>query len=256
MRPPLFFSDHKESRDTDPAVLAMRWDDPDGQWKMFFEGRLARYGDGKPFALYDLASDPQETTNRINEEALAPLVKSMTEMALTHRRVGGHRFATVTPSRRAVFDWQDNSPLRTSFEGQPAAGFSTTVGGVKLTLKSSAADAHFSVNERGLGVDGGKFRQVDDGEALLLQFDRKVLIESVSLVAGDGVCGGFWHKGDQAPLAIYCVDADQDYEDQQGSITDLGVLGAGEVLRLDSASHFGVEKPGRWRLGSIAVRAL
>jgi hypothetical protein len=31
-------------------------------------------------------------------------------------------------------------------------------------------------------------------------------------------------------------------------------LKAGQVLRLDSNPHFGVESGGRWRLGSLTVR--
>jgi hypothetical protein len=70
------------------------------------------------------------------------------------------------------------------------------------------------------------------------------------------VCGGFYRVGDAAPLAIYCVDADNDAKEQQGILSDLGVLKAGEVLRLDSGPHFGVEPAGRWRLGAVTVRPL
>ena len=106
-------------------------------------------------------------------------------------------------------------------------------------------------------MSGGKVLQVDNGEALRVQFDRDVIVESVAIVAGqDGVCGGFYQVGDGAPLAIYCVDKDNDAKTQHGVISDIGVLLKGEVLRLDSKPHFGVEVPGQWRLGAISVRVL
>jgi hypothetical protein len=52
------------------------------------------------------------------------------------------------------------------------------------------------------------------------------------------------------------VDADNDEKTQHGVISDLGVLRAGQVLRLDSKPHHGVEAAGQWRLGSITVRIL
>jgi hypothetical protein len=39
-------------------------------------------------------------------------------------------------------------------------------------------------------------------------------------------------------------------------ISDIGVLLAGQTLRLDSRPHHGVEAAGRWRLGAITVRIL
>ena len=60
--------------------------------------------------------------------------------------------------------------------------------------------------------------------------------------------------GQAAPLAIYCVDADND--EAARVISDLGVLRAGQVLRLDSKPHHGVEAAGQWRLGAITVRIL
>ena len=103
---------------------------------------------------------------------------------------------------------------------------------------------------------GGDFEQVDNGEALLIKFNHDVIVESVAIVAGNGVCGGFYQMGKGAPLAIYCVDADNDAQTQHGVISDLGVLRQGEVLRLDSKPHHGVEAAGQWRLGAITVRIL
>jgi hypothetical protein len=81
-------------------------------------------------------------------------------------------------------------------------------------------------------------------------------VESAAIVAGKGTCGGFYRMGDKAPLAIYCVDADNDSKDQQGILSDLGVLKAGETLRLDSSAHHGAETPGSWRLRQLVVRPL
>ena len=78
----------------------------------------------------------------------------------------------------------------------------------------------------------------------------------MAIVAGAGSCGGFYRMGKKAPMAIYCVDADIDSKDQSGILSDLGVLRAGEVLRLDSSPHHGVETPGDWVLRELVVRVL
>ncbi len=97
---------------------------------------------------------------------------------------------------------------------------------------------------------------MDAGEAVLIRIDHDVIVESAALVAGSGVCGGFYQVGKAAPLAIYCVDADIDDRDQSGILSDIGLLKIGETLRLDSSPHFGVEASGQWRLGTLAVRVL
>ncbi len=97
---------------------------------------------------------------------------------------------------------------------------------------------------------------MDEGEKLILSFNRDVLVESVSVVAGLGACGGAYRKGTQSPMAIYCVDADIDANDQSGILSDIGVLRKGEELVLDSSPHLGVEQPGRWRIGSINIRMM
>ena len=107
-----------------------------------------------------------------------------------------------------------------------------------------------------LWLGGGQVLQGDDGQALRVMFNRDVIVESVAIVAGNGVCGGFFQVGKGAPLAIYCVDGDNEAKTQHGVISDLGVLRQGEVLRLDSKPHFGVEAAGQWRLGAITVRVL
>ncbi|MGY8696214.1 MAG: hypothetical protein ACKVGW_18705, partial [Verrucomicrobiia bacterium] len=106
------------------------------------------------------------------------------------------------------------------------------------------------------GIKSSGSEDVDANEAVLIRFNRDVIVDSASLFAGDGVCGGFYQVGDAAPLSIYCVDADIDDKDQSGILSDLGVLKAGEVLRLDSRARFESEATGQWRLQALAVRVL
>ncbi len=255
-RPPLFFNDHSEAKD-DPAVVAMRLDNPsvegqefEGKWKVFFDAALVRAGRANPFELYDLATDSRETTNRVGDPELKPLVQQLTRRALLLRNSGGHRVAEFAPRKRVVFEWGDAMK-----ESGDRAGLEMTVRGFRgdeaVETKSLRAGS------RGPWLDGGDFQQIDGGEAVVLQFDRDVVVESVAVIAGeDGVCGGFYQVADSAPLAIYCVDADNDAKDQSGILSDIGVLKAGETLRLDSSPHFGVEAAGRWKLGAITVRVL
>ena len=240
---PMFYNDHKESKDG--AACAMRIDNPKvggksipGKWKIFFDASLLRSGKANPTMLFDLQSDPKEAKNRIKEEKLQPLVKRLVSQALLHRNAGGHRIAAFAPSKRIVFDWsEDKQPNR-----------------VMLNLKTKGGKP--SVNEQGLGLAGGESEQIDSGEALLISFDQDVIVESAAIVAGKGTCGGFYRMGDKAPLAIYCVDADNDSQDQQGILSDLGVLKAGETLHLDSSPHYGSEAAGSWRLRQLVVRPL
>ena len=268
-RPPLFFNDHKEAK-ADPAVLAMRLDSPRvdgrvyaGKWKIFFDADLLRTGKARPYELYNLAKDQKESRNVISDPTLKPLVEYLTAQALFHRQVGGHRLAPFATTRaRVVFDWQsDASPLARMFDGRPASGVSVKRDGLTMTVCAVRGDvplkdAIFSPNARGLGISGGTLKQVDDGEALLIRFNEDVIVEYAAIVAGNGRCGGFYQVGNHAPLAIYCVDADNDAKEQQGILSDIGVLKAGEPLRLDSRPHYGVEPAGQWRLGAIAVRVL
>ena len=86
---------------------------------------------------------------------------------------------------------------------------------------------------------------------------KRTIVESAELVAGqDGACGGFYRVGSAAPMALYCVDGDIDANDQSGVLSDIGVVKAGQTLRLDSSPHFGVETPGKWRLASLTVREI
>ncbi|MDF1811159.1 MAG: arylsulfatase [Verrucomicrobiales bacterium] len=247
-RPPLFFNDHKEMKKRDNAVAAIRLDDPvvdgkiyTGQWKQFFDPALLREAKAQPFALYELKSDQWETTDRLAETGLQPLVKHLSRLAEDARNTGGIRYLNFAPEKRILYHWKK--------------GISLPDTDLKLTIRGGK-DEPFDINERGLGLIGGKYKQVDQGEALLLSFDRDVIVESAGVAAGNGTCGGFYQVGDKAPLAIYCIDADNDAKDQQGLLSDIGVLKKGEILRLDSSPHYGVESPGQWRLQSLAVRPL
>jgi arylsulfatase A len=279
---PMFFNDHKQT--DDHAAAAIRMDVPEsvddtfaGQWKLFLDAALLRAGTANPIELYDLASDPQEQRNRLNEEELQSLVEYLTETALRHRNAGGHRTAKLAAGPRMVFDWRNDESgkpdeetirlgLNSRSDGERAADFSIALAGARgpnitltvggVTGDEPLTDERFSTSQEGLGLSGGRSEQVDAGEALLIHFNHDVIVESAAIVAGDGSCGGFYRVGDASPLAIYCVDADIDAQDQSGILSDLGVLRAGQVLRLDSSPHFGVETPGQWRLAALTIRVL
>lgn len=270
---PLFFNDHKQA--ADPAVVVLRMDNPivdgapvAGQWKIFFDHQLIRFGNAQPTALYDLATDPGEQNNRMSETSLRPLVNHLTRLAADHRNAGGHRLTSLTRGPTVRFRWATPNRLSDRNQGESvvvdidsriASGtehFHVEAGNCRLTVRASTSGASFNVNSRGLGIDGGQFGQVDAGEAVLLSFDCDVIVESVAVVAGNGVCGGFYKVGEHAPLAIYCIDDDIDSKDQSGRLSDPGVLKAGQTLRLDSSPHLGVETPGRWRLADLTVRPL
>ncbi|EMI19963.1 hypothetical protein RMSM_03113 [Rhodopirellula maiorica SM1] len=76
----------------------------------------------------------------------------------------------------------------------------------------------------------------------------------MSLFAGGQPCGGFHQTGDNAPLNIYCGDADIDSQDQSGVLSDVGVVREGQTLT--SEPFLGVETPGSWRLRRIQLREL
>ena len=271
---PLFFSDHKEAKD-DPAALAMRadnlWVDEEffaGQWKIFFDAGLIRAGTATPYELYNLNQDPKETTNLIARASLQPLIQRLAETAIRHRNAGGHRLAKFFTKDRVLFDWTNatESPqyLAQNLQGKSnaAANFSIRIAKPPLAVKVTGVRGSeilrgngFAWSPSGLGFLDNPLRRIEDNRGLLISFDQDVLVESVGIAIGKaGQCGGFYQMGNSAPMAVYCVDADNDSRSQHGILSDLGVLKAREFLRLDSAPHFGVEPAGQWRLCRLAVQ--
>lgn len=265
--PPMFFNDHKESSD-DAAACALRVDSPSvngkkfgGQWKLFFDARLLREGNGHPTALYNLAEDRYENNNLLERSDLSELVQWMTSHARTLRNIGGHRFESLSLGRRMTFDWRNNAQLVADLNGQVALNIKEGLETLKMTISLErqgelVQSYKLTSHPDGFGVMGGGSLAVDHGEALLFRFDHDVLLESVSLVTGDGTCGGYYVVGEHQPLAIYCVDADNDAKDQQGILSDLGVLKRGQMFRLDTRPHLGVEAPGAWRVAGLSVRTI
>lgn len=265
-RPPMFFNDHKEAK-ADPAATAMRLDSPTidgkmypGKWKIFFDAKILREGVAEPYELFNLANDQWEKDNLLGNSDLKPLVEHLKDVANLHRNIGGHRLVKAGAEKRIVFDWRGNA--RTDgigglFKPAEEATLSLKSRWLNMTIEADGAkDAKISPNFRGLGISGNKFNQVESGEAFEITFDRDVIVESAAIVAGNGVCGGFYRVGAKASLAVYCVDADNDAKTQEGILSDIGLVKKGEVLRLDSSPHYGVEAAGQWRLGALTVRLL
>jgi len=277
----MFFNDHKEAKDH--AVLAFREDDPvvnqtivSGKWKLFLDADLLRSGVAVPVELFDLETDPKESTNRLDETNLSGLVSHLTQRAINHRTSGGHHLAARVHGKRKRLMWTTPRSGQSvdSIEEVDLTDMATRASNgsctvllnkalkselkmtVKAVMNTGKPASTFDVNQRGLGIVGGDVKQVDNGESIIVEFDRDVLIESLELIAGNGVCGGSYQKGTEAPLAIYCVDADIDFNDQSGILSDIGVLRKGQPLKINSAPHYGVEAKGQWRLGSLTLRTL
>ncbi|MBT5705385.1 MAG: hypothetical protein HOI66_03615 [Verrucomicrobia bacterium] len=267
---PLFFGDHKEAKE-DPAVLAMRWDNPTvvgrqfpGQWKIFFDASLIREGTARPIELYNLKNDPRESTNLLESRELAPLVQHLTEIALLHRRSGGHHLARVASNKRIGFDWSANSASTLRFN-ETLKPSTTEIheerDEISMTIKASnrlnpTEPKSFALSANGIGFKENANIRIENSDALHISFDHPVIIESFGLTAGGGQCGGYYRLGEAAPLPLYCVDADNDAKEQHGKITDLGILEVGQTLRIDSTPHLGVESKGSWNLTNLSVRLL
>ena len=278
---PMFFNDHKEAK-ADNAVAAFRLDDPiidrlvqSGKWKLFFDAQLLRQGIAKPIELYDLATDAREQKNLVRDESMQPLVAELTRQAILHRTAGGHRLASLGADQRVATQfakYPESDDLGTVIDfskrltGADCGGTTVAVDKddapqVNVTIHASDDQGlmkghRFNVNARGLGVDGGEFGQVDNGETIVVQFDKDVIVESAAIIAGNGVCGGYYQVGERSPLAIYCVDADIDAKDQSGILSDIGLVKKGESLQFSTLPHYGVETPGRWRIGAMNFRVL
>ncbi len=258
---PMFCNDNKtpppfapNDPSRDPAILMMRLDNPvvdgkvfPGQWKIFYDPTMIRAGKVNPVELYDLVTDQREANNRVTEPGLRPMIEHLNQLALKHRSAGGHRLAELGSGDSIPFDIRGNG------------GKVITQAGLTLEI-DAAGSRSLAYNDEGLGVQGGASAQVDGGEALKLSFDKDVIVESIRLVAGsDGVAGGFYEIGAGASIPVYCVDAHAEKYtafDHSGMLADVGVLKAGQVLRLDSGSHYGANAPGSWWLESIQVQAL
>ena len=268
---PLFFGDHKEAKD-DPAVLVMRLDDPTvngkryaGQWKIFFDASLIRVGTAQPIEVYNLKNDPQESRNLIDSSEIAPLINHLVERAIDHRLSGGHHLTTLASEKRIEFDWTPDSTtylqLQKKLKSQTTTQLHEQRDGLSVTITSSnpnqpSATKNFVISDNGIGFNENAHQQIENGDALLITFDRPVLIETLGLTAGSGQCGGYYRMGDAAPLPVYCLDADNDAKEQHGKISDLGFLEAGKPLRIDSSPHWGVESKGSWKLTNLSIRLL
>lgn len=268
----LMVNDHKQAQD--PAIVTVRIDHPrqgemhwPGKWKLFLDAGLIRMGEGKPLELYELSSDPEEQTNRIDEPDLKPLIDYLHRMATLHRRCGGHQLAPLAAGRSIMLDWRTDADEEV-FRGQRLglAGllanrpngqidFRVTTPGAGVVVRA-AGGSGFNVNGRGLGINTGTFKQVDDGESIEVTFNRDVILEWAGIVAGNGVCGGSYQIDDGPPIAIYCVDADNDSRDQSGRLSDLGVVRAGQTVRFSSRPVVAAETPGRWRLATLSFRPI
>lgn len=264
---PMFYHDHKQAK-PDPAASALRLDNPTvagqekrGQWKIFFDAALLRAGQTNPVELYDLATDPMEAHNLIQEPALQPLVAQLCDAARLHRNCGGHRYSDIALSNTVAIDFQFDEAIRDQIKNTQSAVFNLNVGEIGAEFvgqygDSAEAKPGFDVSDNGIGMVGGTSAAVDSGETMTIRFDRDVLVESVSLFAGGQPCGGFYKIGDNAPLNIYCVDADIDSQDQSGVLSDIGVVRKGQPLTLSSEPFLGVETPGSWRIRRIQLREL
>ncbi|MEM8733918.1 MAG: arylsulfatase, partial [Planctomycetota bacterium] len=285
-RPPAFHNDHNESK-RDKAHVAFRMDSPvvdglaySGQWKLFFDEGLIRYGITEPYALYDLASDPREQVDRIDDPKLQPLVASIVEQAALHRNAGGHRWTSlVSSSPTERISWVESREtnerpwLQRSQSGAEEHSAKINVEALAPSdgnPESAAAPqqeadtlslAQLNETAKGLGAhltaNGGNPRLIDQSEVIHISFDRDVVIEWIALEAGPkGRCGGSYRVGNGAPLAIYCTDTDNDAKDQHGVLSDIGLLPRGEFLVLDSGPHYGSESPGAWKLQAIQYRVV
>ncbi len=261
-----FVNDHKEAQD--PAVVALRIDglanggSENRQWKAIFGAGLLRRGVAEPIELYSLVLDPREQDNKIADAEVQDIVSELTKQAMLVRSSGGIRLAKAVTDQRAAFvfspeyeDVVDVEVIRANQASPSASRIAARAStcGVEMSL-ASLPEQGLHVNTRGVGVAGGKVRQVEAGESLVIQFSRDVVVESVAIIAGRGQCGGYYRVGNKSPLAIYCVDGDNDSKDQAAVLSDIGVLRADEKLTLCGSPHLGCEASGRWRLGAITVR--
>lgn len=258
-------NDHKQSKD--PAVVAIRMDNPTfderdypGEWKLFIDAGLLRTGSGKPFELYNLKDDLKEERNLIDRADLKDLVAGIMRTASKIRLTGSERIAASTSlSFRSLiaFSSRDN-PTQTGNSSQlkfKKQDLEVTLSGWPESGNPGRGD-HFSiVPGSGLGFTSGNSGTpgFENGEAVDIQFNRDVIINYVAVKAGNsGTCGGYYQIGNQAPMAVYCVDADNDSNDQTGVLGDLGYIPAGTIVRISSSNHWQNEAAGQWTIEGIS----
>lgn len=262
----LFVNDHKESKG-DPAALVLRYNDPEfngekfpGQWKIFFDSSLLRNGSALPVELYNLSDDQMEEKNLINQKDYSQLIGLLSQFAEKTRLSGGERLidldlnpaTEINFASRKIID-EVNSHRSDAVRLKINGGDMIITGwnGETQTRNSKVLRA----DQSGLyfGEIDSPDHSINQNEFLHLQFDRDVLIHGVRMNAGKGTCGGFYRVGGHSPMAIYCVDADNDAKDQSGMLSDIGFVPAGTVLKLSSAPHWGAEPMGEWTLSSLLI---
>lgn len=263
---PIIHNDHSEAKQ-DRAACAVRMDDPSienrtyaGKWKLLLDSELIRFGRAKPVELFNLDTDPMEQQNLIENPDFQALVDHLCESAETLRNIGGSRYIKSKMGEVVEFDFTDYLDLpQTIYKGRTEVRYKQLKLDISTTERIGRQGySSLYTGEEGLGVTGvvGSY-QVDNGESLILRFDQDVIVESFAVRAGkNGTCGGTYRIGYSAPLAIYCVDADNDAQDQRGNVSDIGQLNAGEALQISSAPAFTAEPTGTWMLRGIRVRKL
>ncbi len=268
---PLFFGDHKESTN-DPAVLAMRVDNPivnkqpiPGQWKVFFKASLTRFGNGAPFELYNLTTDPTESNNLIAATKHKGLVQHLTHLAHRHRNSAGHRYVPFTEPGQLLFDLSSDSlglkSLKAQLAATPTTKIQLSVGDLKMTITSISTDTSLpakglELTNNGFGISQGSAKRIEAPYGLRLSFNHAILLESIGLLSEGGSCGGTVQVGTKPPLPAYCIDADNDSKTQHGNMSDLGILRPGDSVTILPEPHLDVESPGSWTLRSVSARSL
>ena len=135
-----------------------------------FDGPFIRYGEVKPAALFNLAADPKERANQLLVPELKPLINYLSKQAIIHRNSGGHRMAELADGKqRVVFDW-------TVSDSEPS-----------LSVHVTTEDGEPHQSEHGLGIKRWRIHKCGHGEALLLRFEKDMLIEYAAIRAGEAV---------------------------------------------------------------------
>ena len=94
-RPPFFPNDHSEASKKladERAWVAVRSNAAPlpGKWKLFLDHHFAFHQKANPMELYNLADDPKEEKNRVEEAALKPVIDFLVEQAMNIAGDGGH----------------------------------------------------------------------------------------------------------------------------------------------------------------------